>query len=42
VARAREHLAAGADHVCLQLREERSTDPALAAYRELAAGLLEL
>jgi probable F420-dependent oxidoreductase len=42
VARVREHLAAGADHVCLQLREERSTDPALAAYRELAAGLLEL
>src|SRR5512135_120259 len=42
VRRVRAHLEAGADHVCLQLREERSTDPALAAYRELAAALLEL
>jgi probable F420-dependent oxidoreductase len=42
VARAREHLVAGADHVCVQLREEKSTDPALAAWRELAAGLLAL
>ncbi|HUG47758.1 MAG TPA: TIGR03620 family F420-dependent LLM class oxidoreductase [Candidatus Limnocylindria bacterium] len=40
VRRVRDHLDAGADHVCLQLREERSTDPALAAYRELAAALL--
>ncbi len=42
VRRVRDHLDAGADHVCLQLREERSTDPALAAYRELAAALREL
>ncbi len=40
VSRVREHLAAGADQVCLQLRVERSTDPALDAYRELAAALL--
>lgn len=38
--RVREHLDSGADHVCVQLREERSTDPALAAYGELAAALL--
>jgi probable F420-dependent oxidoreductase len=42
VRRVRAHLEAGADHVCLQLREARSTDPALAAYRELAAALLAL
>jgi probable F420-dependent oxidoreductase len=42
VRRARDHLAAGADHVCVQVREEKSTDPALGAWRELAAGLLEL
>jgi probable F420-dependent oxidoreductase len=42
VGRARDHLAAGADHVCVQLREAKSTDPALAAFRELAAGLIEL
>jgi len=35
--RVRDHLAAGADHVCVQLREEQSADPALGAYRELAA-----
>jgi probable F420-dependent oxidoreductase len=39
VRRVREHLDAGADHVCIQFREERSTDPALAAYRELAKEL---
>jgi probable F420-dependent oxidoreductase len=39
VRRVRDHLDAGADHVCLQLREERSDDPALAAYSELAAAL---
>jgi probable F420-dependent oxidoreductase len=39
--RAREHLEGGADHVCVQLREARSADPALAAYRELAAALVE-
>ncbi|HEY5630149.1 MAG TPA: TIGR03620 family F420-dependent LLM class oxidoreductase [Candidatus Limnocylindrales bacterium] len=42
VGRVRAHLEAGADHVCVQLREERSTDPALGAYRELAAALLAL
>lgn len=35
VARVREHLDAGADTVCLQIREESSTDPALQAYREI-------
>jgi probable F420-dependent oxidoreductase len=39
VRRVREHLEAGADHVCLQIREEDSTDPALGAYRELASAL---
>jgi probable F420-dependent oxidoreductase len=39
VARVRDHLDAGADHVCIQLREERSTDPAIEGYRELAAAL---
>jgi probable F420-dependent oxidoreductase len=42
VARAKAFLDAGADHVCVQLREEKSTDPALGAWRELAAGLLAL
>jgi len=42
VRRVRDHLAAGADHVCVQIREEKSTDPALAAYRELATALREL
>jgi probable F420-dependent oxidoreductase len=40
VARARAHIDAGADHVCIQLREEKSADPAIAGYRELAAALL--
>jgi probable F420-dependent oxidoreductase len=35
--RVRDHLDSGADHVCVQLREESSSDPALGAYRELAA-----
>ena len=39
VRRVRDHLAAGADHVCVQIREEQSTDPALSAYRELASAL---
>jgi len=39
VARVQAHLDAGADHVCVQLREAKSTDPALAGYRELAAAL---
>jgi probable F420-dependent oxidoreductase len=38
--RVRDHLDAGADHVCVQLREERSTDPAVEGYGELAAALL--
>jgi probable F420-dependent oxidoreductase len=39
VRRVRDHLEAGADHVCVQIREEKSTDPALGAYRELANAL---
>jgi probable F420-dependent oxidoreductase len=37
VKRVNEHLTAGADHVCVQIRAEKSTDPAIGAYRELAA-----
>jgi probable F420-dependent oxidoreductase len=37
VARVRAHLAAGADHVCVQFRTGASRDPALDAYRELAS-----
>jgi len=39
VGRVRDHLDAGADHICVQFREEDSTDPALGAYRELASAL---
>ena len=39
VRRVNDHLAAGADHVCVQIRAEKSTDPAAGAYRELAAAL---
>jgi probable F420-dependent oxidoreductase len=39
VKRVNDHLAAGADHVCVQIRAEKSTDPAIGAYRELAAAL---
>lgn len=39
VRRVNAHLEAGADHVCVQLRAEKSTDPAIAGYRELAAAL---
>jgi len=39
VQRVRDHLEAGADHVCVQIREAQSTDPALGAYRELASAL---
>jgi probable F420-dependent oxidoreductase len=42
VARAKAHLDAGADHVCVQLRVESSSDPAIEGYRELASALLEL
>jgi probable F420-dependent oxidoreductase len=37
VKRVRDHLAAGADTVALQIREQRSADLALAAYREVGA-----
>jgi probable F420-dependent oxidoreductase len=37
VKRARAHLDAGADHVCIQVRTERSNDPSVAAYKELVA-----
>lgn len=37
VKRVRDHLEAGADHVCVQIRAENSTDPSIGAYRELAA-----
>jgi probable F420-dependent oxidoreductase len=37
VQRIKAHLDAGADTVCLQLREEKSADPALAAYAEIRA-----
>jgi len=39
--RVRAHLDAGADQVCLQVRADASSDPALGAYGELAAALLE-
>ncbi|CAN5626012.1 TIGR03620 family F420-dependent LLM class oxidoreductase [soil metagenome] len=39
VRRVHDHLDAGADHVCVQLRVESSSDPALEGYRELAAAL---
>ncbi len=41
VERVRAHLDAGADHVCIQLRVEASSDPALGGLQELAAALLE-
>ena len=39
VTRVRDHLEAGADHVCVQLRAEKSADPSVEGYRELAAAL---
>jgi probable F420-dependent oxidoreductase len=39
-ARVREHLGAGADHVCLQVRGPDSSDPRLDDLRRLAAVLL--
>ena len=39
VTRIRAHLDAGADTVCLQLREEKSADPALAALRRDQGGV---
>jgi probable F420-dependent oxidoreductase len=40
VRRVREHHEAGADHVCIQIRAESPSDPATAAFAELAAALL--
>ncbi|MEA2677966.1 MAG: hypothetical protein QOJ81_2107 [Chloroflexota bacterium] len=37
VKRVKDHLDGGADHVCVQIRAEKSTDPAIGAYQELAA-----
>jgi probable F420-dependent oxidoreductase len=37
VKRVQDHLEAGADHVCVQVRAEKSNDPSIEAYRELAA-----
>lgn len=37
VERVNAHLAAGADHVCVQVRAEKSHDPSTGAFRELAA-----
>ena len=37
VRRIRDHLEAGADTVCLQVRAERSSDPSFEAYREIIA-----
>jgi hypothetical protein len=38
--RARQHVAAGADHVCIQLRAASSSDICVAQFRDLAALLL--
>jgi probable F420-dependent oxidoreductase len=40
--RVRQHLDAGADHVCVQVVGEEELDPCLPALRELAPALLEL
>jgi probable F420-dependent oxidoreductase len=42
VGRVREHLDAGADHVCVQLRAADPTDLRLSGYRELMAALVEV
>ena len=39
VSRIRQHLDAGADTVCLQIRAEKSTDPAPEAYAEIEAAI---
>jgi probable F420-dependent oxidoreductase len=41
-ARVREHLDAGADHVCVQLRTPDARDVCLSGYRELMAALSDL
>jgi len=40
--RVRAHLSAGADQVCVQLRIDQSSSPALDGYAELGAALLEV
>ena len=40
--RVRQHLDAGADHVCIQVVSEDELDPCLPQLRELAPALLEL
>ena len=40
--RVRQHLDAGADHVCVQVVSEDELDPCLPQLRELAPALLEL
>lgn len=40
--RVRQHLDAGADHVCIQVVAEDELDPCLSQLRELAPALLEL
>ncbi|HSL15974.1 MAG TPA: LLM class F420-dependent oxidoreductase, partial [Actinomycetota bacterium] len=40
--RVREHLAAGADHVCIQVIAADDSDVCLEELRELAPALLEL
>ena len=42
VRRVRAHLDGGADHVCIQVRAQAPSDPALGAYAELAAALSEM
>jgi probable F420-dependent oxidoreductase len=42
VARVREHLAAGADHVCVQLRSPDPADVCAEGYRELRDALGDL
>jgi hypothetical protein len=40
--RVRQHLDAGADHVCVQVVSEDDLDPGLPALQKLAPALLEL
>ena len=42
IGRVGAHLDSGADHVCVQIRAERSTDPSPAAFEELAAAFRDL
>lgn len=42
VARVREHLEAGADHVCVQLRSADPSDACVAGYRDVFSALSEL